>query len=98
MTPRMDGKEFKSFRAVCPRTRRQHARVYSRATSGVARSFLREVVGKLSPERLQVDCAPCDHGGSEFMGAFEEECAALALPLKVLPPRSPELNGIVDAC
>ena len=32
------------------------------------------------------------------MGAFEEVCAALALPLKVLPPRSPELNGIVDAC
>ena len=90
MTLRMDGKEFKSFRAVCPRTRRQHARVYSRATSGVARSFLREVVGKLSPERLQVD------GGSEFMGAFEEECAALALPLKVLPPRSPELNGMVE--
>ena len=90
MTLRMDGKEFKSFRAVCPKTRRQHARVYSRATSGVARSFLREVVEKLSPERVQVD------GGSEFMGAFEDECEALGLPLKVLPPRSPELNGMVE--
>ena len=87
MTLRMDGKESKSFRAVCPRTRRQ---VYSRATSAVARSFLREVVEKLSPERVQVD------GGSEFMGAFEDECEALALPLKVLPPRSPELNGMVE--
>ena len=90
MTLNLDGRTFKSFRAVCPRTRRQHARVYSRATSAVARSFLREVVEKLSPESVQVD------GGSEFMGVFEDECAARALPLKVLPPRSPELNGMVE--
>ena len=40
-------------------------RAFYRRVRGVARSFLREVVGKLSPERLQVDCAPCKHGGSE---------------------------------
>lgn len=90
MTLTADGKSFKSFRAVCPKTRRQHAKVYSRATSGVARSFLREVVEKLAPAGIQVD------GGSEFEGVFEEECEALGLPLKVLPPRSPELNGIVE--
>lgn len=90
MTPTADGKSFKSFRAVCPKTRRQHAKVYSRATSGVARSFLREVVEKLAPAGIQVD------GGSEFEGVFEDECEALGLPLKVLPPRSPELNGIVE--
>ena len=43
-------------------------RAFYRRVRGVARSFLREVVGKLSPERSQVDCAPCKHGGSEFMG------------------------------
>ncbi len=90
MTLNVDGSTFKSFRAVCPKTRRQHARVYSRATSGVARSFLREVVERLAPDSVQVD------GGSEFMGDFEAECAALALPLTVLPPRSPQLNGIVE--
>ena len=90
MTLRIDGKTFKEFRAVCPKTRRQHARVYSWATAGVARSFLREVVEKLAPAGIQVD------GGSEFMGDFEDECEAQALPLKVLPPRSPELNGIVE--
>ena len=90
MTLTADGRSFKSFRAVCPKTRRQHARVYSRATAGVARAFLREVVEELGPAGVQVD------GGSEFMGVFEEECEALDLPLKVLPPRSPELNGIVE--
>ena len=86
----MDGRSFKSFRAVCPKTQRQRARVYSWAKAGVARSFLREVVAALRPAGAQAD------GGSEFMGAFEEECEALGLPLKVLPPRLPELNGIVE--
>ena len=50
-----DGRQgVQLFRTVCPRTRHQHARVYSRATSGVARSFLREVAGKLSPELLEL--------------------------------------------
>ena len=36
MTLSIDGKVFKEFRAVRPKTRRQHAQVFSRATSGVA--------------------------------------------------------------
>ena len=70
MTLSIDGKVFKEFgfaepfgvRAVCPKTRRQHAQVFSRATAGVAKGLLAE----------------------------------RKLPLKVLPPRSPELNGIVE--
>ncbi len=90
MTVRIDGVAHKEFRAVCPRTRLQHAKVYSRATAGVARAFLREAVRELDVRAVQVD------GGSEFMAAFEEECKALGLPLLVLPPRSPQLNGIVE--
>ena len=30
------------------------------------------------------------------MAEFEAECRALGLPLLVLPPRSPQLNGIVE--
>ena len=30
------------------------------------------------------------------MGEFEAECARRSLPLKVLPPRRPQLNGIVE--
>ena len=35
-------------------------------------------------------------GGSEFRGAFEAACQARSLPLFVLPPRSPKLNGHVE--
>ena len=39
---------------------------------------------------IQVD------GGSEFQSAFEEACQEMKLPLFVLPPRSPKLNGHVE--
>jgi len=39
---------------------------------------------------LQVD------GGSEFTAEFELACQARGLPLFVLPPRSPKLNGHVE--
>ena len=86
MTLCIDGKTFKEFRAVCPLTRRQHARVFSNATAHIAWVFLREAVERLGIRAVQVD------GGSEFMA----ECKALGLPLLVLPPRSPQLNGIVE--
>ncbi len=35
-------------------------------------------------------------GGSEFKGAFEAACQERGLPLYVLPPRSPKLNGHVE--
>ena len=90
MTVHIDGVAHKEFRAVCPRTRLQCAKVYSRATAGVARAFLREAVRELDIRAAQVD------GGSESVAAFEEECRALGLPLLALPPRSPQLNGIVE--
>ena len=37
-------------------------------------------------------------GGSEFMAEFEQACADKNLPLYVLPPRSPKLNGAVERC
>ena len=37
-------------------------------------------------------------GGSEFMAEFEQACADKKLPLYVLPPRSPKLNGAVERC
>ena len=39
---------------------------------------------------LQVD------GGSEFAPEFEEACQQKELPLFVLPPKSPKLNGQVE--
>ncbi len=66
--------------------------VYSRATAKTARQFLQELQERCPfPLRaLQVD------GGSEFRAEFEAQCQRLGLPLFVLPPRSPKLNGHVE--
>jgi transposase InsO family protein len=64
----------------------------ARASAGTAQSFLAEVLERMPfPVRaIQVD------GGSEFMAAFEAACQARGIPLYVLPPRSPKLNGHVE--
>ena len=83
----INGKTFKEFRAACPATRRQHARVYSSATAHTARAFLGEAAKRLDIGAVQVD------GCSAFMrhswrSGFEDECRKRGLPLLVLPPRS----------
>jgi len=66
--------------------------VRSRWHAGTARDFLEEVLARLpvAVRAVQVD------GGSEFMAEFEAACAHRAIPLFVLPPRSPKLNGHVE--
>lgn len=66
--------------------------VYYRATAQAAASFLEALLERTPfPVRaIQVD------GGSEFKADFERACQARALPLFLLPPRSPELNGHVE--
>jgi len=66
--------------------------VRSRATSTAAAAFLDTLQQRLPfPLRaVQVD------GGGEFAAAFEEACRQRRLPLFVLPPRSPKLNGHVE--
>ena len=90
MTTHIDGKTFKEFRAVRPVTRRQRAKVCSSATAHTAKAFLGEAAERLDIRAVQVD------GGSEFMAEFEDGCKERGLELLVLPPRSPELNGIVE--
>ena len=67
-------------------------RGYFNAKATSARKFLRELV-RTAPyaiQSIQVD------GGSEFMAEFETECAALDIPLIVLPPSKPKYNGGVE--
>jgi transposase InsO family protein len=66
--------------------------VYRRATARNGRDFLQQVLARMPfpVKAVQID------GGSEFKAEFEEACAALALPLFVLPPNSPKLNGRVE--
>ena len=66
--------------------------VFSRATANTAAQFLDDIQVR-SPYRvkaIQVD------GGSEFKAEFELACQERGIPLFVLPPRSPKLNGCVE--
>lgn len=86
------GETVKHFTAICPTTKYVCYQTYIRATSFVASKFFRymEKTFPFSIKSLQVD------GGSEFAGEFEHICKVKNVPLYVLPPRSPELNGAVE--
>ena len=65
---------------------------HSRATGKTAEMFLAAVEARMPfPIRaIQVD------GGSEFAAEFELGCQERKIPLFVLPPKSPKLNGHVE--
>src|SRR3990172_8909182 len=66
--------------------------IYTRATANTAAQFL-DALQERSPfpiKGIQVD------GGSEFKADFEALCQARGIPLFLLPPRSPKLNGCVE--
>lgn len=67
-------------------------RAYKNQTSLKAAHFLHYLRKKFPyPIRaIQID------GGSEFKDQFEGECKAKKIPLFVLPPKSPKLNGHVE--
>jgi transposase len=82
----------KHFTATCPTTKYTAYQIYQEATSKNAADFL-EFMKKTFPfpiSSIQVD------GGSEFRAWFEDACKKAQIPLFVLPPRSPELNGNVE--
>ncbi len=75
---------------VCSRWNATH--IASRATAKCAVDFLDAIVAQcpFPIHALQVD------GGSEFMADFEAAAADRGIPLFVLAPRSPKLNGRVE--
>ncbi len=88
----LPGLERHQFTTVEVHPRYSAVDVRACATAGTARDFLGELLARLPfpPRALQVD------GGSEFMAEFEAACQERAIPLFVLPPRSPKLNGHVE--
>jgi len=66
--------------------------VHLQATAQTAAQFLDALLRRMPfpVAALQVD------GGSEFAAEFEQACQTRGLPLFVLPPRSPKLNGHVE--
>lgn len=88
----LPGVRRKQFTARDTVSRYDVLEAYGRATAHTAVAFLALVRTRMPfPIRaLQID------GGSEFRGAFEAACAAQHLPLFVIPPRSPKLQGHVE--
>lgn len=82
----------KHFSATCPTTKYAVYQLYQEATSKNAADFLEYIKNSLPFPiySIQVD------GGSEFRAFFESACEKAQIPLFVLPPRSPELNGNVE--
>ena len=82
----------KTFNAICPVSKYAAHQAYKEANSKNATDFL-ELMQQSFPFpiiSIQVD------GGSEFMAEFEKACFKAKIPLFVLPPRRPELNGGVE--
>jgi putative transposase len=65
------------------------------AAAATARTATRALDALLERMPFPVRAIQVD-GGSEFMAEFEAACQARGLPLFVLPPRSPKLNGSVE--
>ena len=91
ITPKLSIKHFDAYDVHAKWT---VAKPYRNATASNAADFLDKVTAEMPwpIKAIQID------GGSEFMAEFEEACAAKGIPLYVLPPRSPKLNGAVERC
>ena len=90
----LPGVTIKHFNAYDPFAKWTVARPCKQATAKNAADFLDQVLEQMPDpvKAIQID------GGSEFMAEFEKACAEKNLPLYVLPPRSPKLNGAVERC
>lgn len=83
---------IKQFTAYDPVARFTLAKAFRHATANAASQFLDKLLAELPfpVAAIQVD------GGSEFMAEFETACQAKGIPLYVLPPKSPAMNGAVE--
>jgi transposase InsO family protein len=88
------GRTIKHFDAYDVFAKWTVAKTYRRATAANAADFLDKVAAEMPwpIKAIQID------GGSEFMAEFELACMHRQIPLYVLPPRSPKLNGAVERC
>jgi len=86
------GKVFKQLTLVDVVSRCAAAEVGVGATASTMASHLDRMLSRLPfrPCAIQID------GGSEFKAEFEDFCQKREIPLYVLPPYSPKLNGRVE--
>ena len=90
-----DGDTLKEFKAACPYAKQRAARFLQAVRDDLPfplRSSQSLPPRSLSPRRRGAGV----DGGSEFQAEFEDACQTLNLPLHVLPPKSPQFNGVVE--
>ena len=85
-------KAIKHFTAYCPVAKWTVGHVATKATAASARVLLDKL---LAEAPFKIDGVQVD-GGSEFRAEFEQACRDRSLPLYVLPPKRPQLNGAVE--
>lgn len=85
-------KAIKHFTAYDPVAKWTIGRVAGRASAASASALLDKLIAEapFPVAGIQVD------GGSEFKAEFEQACQDRQLPLYVLPPKRPQLNGAVE--
>ena len=88
------GPTLKHFTAYDRTTKFAVHEIYSRASSTCAARFLQKAFEEFPFPILSIQV----DGGSEFMKDFESFCEEKKIPLYILPPRSPKLNGGVERC
>jgi transposase len=84
-------KAIKHFTAYCPVAKWTIGKVATRASAQSAAALLDKLIAEapFTIQGLQVD------GGAEFRADFERACRERSIPLFVLPPKRPQLNGAV---
>lgn len=92
IVPLQDGSSIRQFNAIEVHSRLCFAKAYYNATADNAKDFLLNLIDhvKLPIKDIQVD------GGSEFRASFDKACKDHHIPLFILPPRSPSINGKVE--
>ena len=92
MVRTINGLTCRVFVACDKKSKCAYAEPFLKANSKNAAKFLRHVIKNavFPVKSIQVD------GGSEFMKEFESTCEELHIPLFVLPPASPKINGNVE--
>ena len=92
MVRTINGLTCRVFVACDKKSKWAYAEPFLKANSKNAAKFLRHVIKNavFPVKSIQVD------GGSEFMKEFESTCEELNIPLFVVPPASPKINGNVE--
>ena len=93
MVRALNGRTYRTFVACDKKSKWVYAtEPFIKANSKNVAKFLKNFIKKAAFPIKSIQVG----GGSEFMKDFESTCEELKIPLFVLPPASPKINGNVE--